>query len=92
MLCAPVTSLTDSATVVFPLLAVGSLVAMFVFQRRDAYGRAFAASCAFIAGLLTTMAAGIYPNILFKVSDVAVHAGDVVQEGDVLAVVDTVKA
>jgi cytochrome bd ubiquinol oxidase subunit II len=59
------TNLTDHPwRLVFPLLAVGSLVAMFVFQRRDAFGRAFAASCAFIAGLLATMAAGIYPNIL----------------------------
>ena len=56
--------LLDTGNLGFPLLAVGSLVAMFVFQRRDAFGRAFAASCAFIAGLLTTMAAGIYPNIL----------------------------
>jgi cytochrome d ubiquinol oxidase subunit II len=59
------TNLTDHPwRLVFPLLAVGSLVAMFVFQRRDAFGRAFAASCGFIAGLLTTMAAGLYPNIL----------------------------
>jgi cytochrome d ubiquinol oxidase subunit II len=49
---------------VFPLLAVSSLAAMFVFQRRASLGRAFAASCAFIAGLLTTMAAGLYPNLL----------------------------
>lgn len=59
------TNLTDHPwRLVFPLLAVGSLVAMFVFQRRDAIGRAFAASCTFIAGLLTTMAAGLYPNLL----------------------------
>src|SRR4051794_13494536 len=59
------TNLTDHPwTLVFPLLAFGSLAAMFVFQRRDAFGRALAASCAFIAGLLTTMAAGLYPNIL----------------------------
>jgi cytochrome d ubiquinol oxidase subunit II len=59
------TNLVDHPwTLVFPLLAVGALVAMFVFQRSGALGRAFAASCAFIAGLLTTMAAGLYPNIL----------------------------
>jgi cytochrome d ubiquinol oxidase subunit II len=59
------TNLTDHPwRLLFPLLAVASLIAMFVFQRRDAFGRAFAASCAFIAGLLTTMAAGLYPNIL----------------------------
>jgi cytochrome bd ubiquinol oxidase subunit II len=59
------TNLTDHPwRLVFPLLAVGSLAAMFVFQRGDAFGRAFVASCAFIVGLLTTMAAGLYPNIL----------------------------
>ena len=59
------TNLTDHPwRLVFPLLAVGALGAMFVFQRRDACGRAFAASCAFIVGLLTTMAAGLYPNVL----------------------------
>jgi cytochrome d ubiquinol oxidase subunit II len=59
------TNLTDHPwRLVFPLLAFGSLAAMFVFQRRDAFGRAFASSCAFIAGLLTTMAAGLYPNVL----------------------------
>jgi len=49
---------------VFPLLAVGALGAMFVFQARAAWGRAFLASSLFIAGLLTTMAAGLYPNVL----------------------------
>ena len=49
---------------VFPALAVGSLVAMAVFARRGAALRAFAASALFIAGLLTTMAAGLYPDIL----------------------------
>src|SRR3954463_4268272 len=59
------TNLTDHPwRLVFPLLAVGSLVAMFVFQRRDGPGRACAAPCACIAGLLTTRAAGLYPNIL----------------------------
>lgn len=48
----------------FPLLAVGALAAMLVWQRRGAWGRAFAASAAFIAGLLTTMAAALYPNVL----------------------------
>jgi cytochrome d ubiquinol oxidase subunit II len=51
-------------TLIFPLLAVGALVAMFVYQRREWFGRAFLASSAFILGLLTTMAAGLYPNVL----------------------------
>jgi cytochrome bd ubiquinol oxidase subunit II len=49
---------------VFPALAVGALVAMFVFQRAREWVRGFVASCLFIVGLLTTMAAGLYPNLL----------------------------
>ena len=49
---------------VFPLIAGAGLVAMFVFARRRVAARAFAASAAFILGLLTTMAAGLYPSIL----------------------------
>jgi len=49
---------------VFPALAVGALVAMFVFQRAREWARGFFASCLFIVGLLTTMAAGLYPNLL----------------------------
>jgi len=49
---------------VFPALAVAALVAMFIYQRRGVWGRAFAASSLFIVGLLTTMAAGLYPNLV----------------------------
>lgn len=49
---------------VFPLVAVGSLVTLFVWLRRGRWGSAFASSCAFIVGMLTTMAAGLYPNLL----------------------------
>jgi cytochrome bd ubiquinol oxidase subunit II len=49
---------------VFPALAVAALAAMVVFQRAREWARAFFASCLFIAGLLTTMAAGLYPNLL----------------------------
>ena len=49
---------------VFPLLAVGALIAMLAFQRAREWARSFYASCLFIAGLLTTMAAGLYPNVL----------------------------
>jgi cytochrome d ubiquinol oxidase subunit II len=59
------TNLTDHPwRLVFPALAVGALVVAFIAQRAERWGRAFVASCLFIAGLLTTMAAGIYPNIL----------------------------
>jgi cytochrome d ubiquinol oxidase subunit II len=37
---------------------------MLVYQRRRWFGHAFLASSAFILGLLTTMAAGLYPNVL----------------------------
>jgi cytochrome d ubiquinol oxidase subunit II len=49
---------------VFPALALGALLAQFVFQRTARWGRAFFASSAFIAGILTTAAAGLYPSIL----------------------------
>jgi cytochrome d ubiquinol oxidase subunit II len=51
-------------TLIFPALAVGSLVAMRLFDRRGDALRAFGASALFIVGLLTSMAAGLYPNIL----------------------------
>jgi cytochrome d ubiquinol oxidase subunit II len=49
---------------VFPALALAGLGAQFAFQRSGSWGRAFFASAAFIVGMLTTMAAGLYPNIL----------------------------
>jgi cytochrome d ubiquinol oxidase subunit II len=59
------TNLTDHPwRLVFPLLAIGSLIAMFAFQRAREWARSFYASCLFIVGLLTTMAAGLYPNLL----------------------------
>jgi cytochrome d ubiquinol oxidase subunit II len=59
------TNLTDHAwRLIFPALAVGSLVGMFVMQRAGRWLAAFVASSLFIVGLLTTMAAGLYPNLL----------------------------
>jgi cytochrome d ubiquinol oxidase subunit II len=49
---------------IFPALALAALAAQFVYQRAGHWGRAFFASSAFIVGMLTTMAAGLYPNIL----------------------------
>jgi cytochrome d ubiquinol oxidase subunit II len=49
---------------VFPALAVLSLVGIFVYERAGAWLKAFGASSLFIVGLLTTMAAGLYPNVL----------------------------
>jgi cytochrome d ubiquinol oxidase subunit II len=49
---------------IFPLLALAALIAMRLYQSREAWLNAFAASALFILGLLTTMAAGLYPNVL----------------------------
>jgi cytochrome bd ubiquinol oxidase subunit II len=49
---------------VFPLLAVLALAGTVWFQRTGAWLKAFLSSCLFIVGLLTTMAAGLYPNVL----------------------------
>lgn len=59
------TNLTDHPwRLIFPALAVGALVGMFVMQRAERWLSAFMASSLFIVGLLTTMAAGLYPNVL----------------------------
>jgi cytochrome d ubiquinol oxidase subunit II len=49
---------------VFPAIALAGLAAQFAFQHAGRWGRAFFASSLFIVGMLTTMAAGLYPNIL----------------------------
>ena len=49
---------------VFVVLAVGALGWTIVAQRRGEWTRAFAGSSLFLVGLLTTMAAGLYPSIL----------------------------
>jgi cytochrome d ubiquinol oxidase subunit II len=49
---------------VFPALAIGAFVVLVLAQHRGEWTRAFAASSLFIAGLLTTLAAGIYPYVL----------------------------
>lgn len=50
--------------VVFPVLAVSALAAQLLYQLARQWLRAFIASSLFIVGLLTTMAAGLYPFIL----------------------------
>jgi cytochrome d ubiquinol oxidase subunit II len=55
----------------FPLFALGGLFAM---KSMNAVGRAmeaFLASCAFIVGMLTSVAAGLYPYVLPSNSDAA---------------------
>jgi cytochrome d ubiquinol oxidase subunit II len=59
------THLTDHPwRFVFPVLALVALAAQWVWQRTGRWSRAFVASGAFIAGLLATTAAGLYPSIL----------------------------
>jgi cytochrome d ubiquinol oxidase subunit II len=60
-----ITNLTDHPwRLIFPLLAVGALAGLFVRLRRGLARRAFLCSALFIVGLLTTIAAGLYPSVL----------------------------
>lgn len=56
---------------VFPALAVASLVAMFVFQRRQDDLKAFLASALYIVGMLTSVVFGVFPMVLPANSDPA---------------------
>lgn len=49
---------------IFPLLALVALAAIPVLHARAEWRRAFVASSLFIVGLLTTAAAGLYPDLL----------------------------
>lgn len=49
---------------VFPVVALAVLVAMLVYHRRGLWLEGFLASGGFILGLLATMAAGLYPDVL----------------------------
>lgn len=49
---------------IFPLLVLAALCVVVVSQARGQWGRAFAANSVGIAGVLATMAAGLYPWIL----------------------------
>jgi cytochrome d ubiquinol oxidase subunit II len=49
---------------VFPAFALAGLAGQFAFHRAGAWGRAFFASALFIAGMLATAAAGLFPNIV----------------------------
>jgi cytochrome d ubiquinol oxidase subunit II len=48
----------------FPVLAVAGLFGIFWFNRSRQELAAFAASCAYIAGMLTSVAFSLYPNVL----------------------------
>jgi cytochrome d ubiquinol oxidase subunit II len=62
---AMVTSFGDHPwRLIFPALALAGLAGQYAFHRVGACGRAFFASALFIAGMLATMAAGLFPNIV----------------------------
>ncbi|MGA8143281.1 MAG: cytochrome d ubiquinol oxidase subunit II [Candidatus Acidiferrales bacterium] len=49
---------------VFPVLAIAGFLGIKWFVRARQEGMAFAASCAYIAGMLTSVAFSLYPNVL----------------------------
>ena len=56
---------------IFPALAVVGLVGVWVFNGRGKTGKAFLASCAYLIGMLTSAAFGIYPYVLPSIHDPA---------------------
>ncbi len=57
--------------VVFPALAVAGLALAWVFDRRGRERPAFLASCAYLIGMLTSVAFGVYPYVLPSNADPA---------------------
>lgn len=49
---------------IFPILAITALLAMKFFQRSKGEFKLFASSCAYLIGMLTSVAFGLYPNVL----------------------------
>lgn len=54
-----------------PATAVAGLVASRWFTARGREGKAFFSSCAFLAGMLLSVAFGLYPNVLPAINDPA---------------------
>jgi len=50
--------------IVFPLLAVGGIIAVRTYLARRDESKAFFASCAYLAGMLTSVVFGVYPMVL----------------------------
>ena len=49
---------------VFPVIAIAELLGIKWFTRTRREGSAFLASCAYIVGILTSVAFSLYPNLL----------------------------
>jgi cytochrome d ubiquinol oxidase subunit II len=56
---------------VFPALALAGLLGIAVFARRADHLKAFLSSCAYIAGMLTSAAFGVFPYVLPSNTDPA---------------------
>jgi cytochrome bd ubiquinol oxidase subunit II len=54
---------------IFPVLAVAGLAGAIWFLRRGRSGKAFLASSAYLAGMLSSAAFGVYPYVLPSISD-----------------------
>src|SRR4030095_8902864 len=54
---------------VFPLLTIAALFSMRWFTAKNKEVKAFLASCAYIVGMLTSTAFGVYPYVLPSNSD-----------------------
>lgn len=50
--------------IVFPVLAVAGIIAAKIYLARGAEWKAFVASCAYLAGMLTSVVFGVYPMVL----------------------------
>jgi cytochrome bd ubiquinol oxidase subunit II len=56
---------------VFPMLAIAGLLGMKLFLRAEQEAFAFAASCAYIVGMLTSVTFTLYPNVLPATTGIA---------------------
>jgi cytochrome d ubiquinol oxidase subunit II len=55
--------------VIFPAAAIAGLVGIRLYESRGMEGRAFAASCVYIAGMMISAAFGVFPYVLPANSD-----------------------
>ncbi len=53
----------------FPLLGLGGMIGMFIFNKKKGDARAFLSSAAFIAGMLASTAFGQFPTLLHATTD-----------------------
>jgi cytochrome bd ubiquinol oxidase subunit II len=56
---------------IFPMLAIAGLLAVKLFLRTEQEALAFAASCTYIVGMLTSVTFALYPNVLPATTGVA---------------------